>query len=304
MRKKGIVRGQKLSYNAGIENRYKREILALIHKMTTETTREITMLFTGKIADSYFDKIDDSMAMDATLGSSKTRSLSSKSRILLNQLNKKFDLLFQSEAPKMANSMVDSTAKYSKNSINKSLGQISEQFTLKGGPVNKDNQEVAKSMVTENVSLIKSIPDEYFKNITGAVMRSISSGNGLADLVPYFEKTIRATEKPKQGSLEYYDKSVKRRASLISLDQTRKAYTSINKQNLLSAGVKQFEWSHSFGGAHPRESHIRIDGKIFSYDNLESEQASLGVPESDRGLPGYPVNCRCTMIAVLNFDDL
>lgn len=293
MRKKGIVRGQKLSYNAGIENRYKRDILALIHKMTTETTREITMLFTGKIAESYFDKIDDSMAMDATLGSSKTRSLSSKSRILLNQLNKKFELLFSSESKKMANGMVDSTINYSKASLNRSLSQIAKELTIKGNLVTIKNKEVAKSIVTENVSLIESIPEEYFKNITGAVMRSISTGNGLADLVPHMEGVIKKSEKgiKKSGSIEDYNKSVRRRAHLISLDQTRKAYNAINKSELINIGIKQFEWSHSFGGAHPRESHIRIDGHIFSYANLESEQEKLSVPYYDQGLPAFPVNC-------------
>ena len=67
--------------------------------------------------------------------------------------------------------------------------------------------------------LIKSIPEQYFKDVTGSVMRSITTGNGLADLVPEIKK---------------YDGQTERRAKLLALDQTRKAYNSINKQRMQS----------------------------------------------------------------------
>jgi SPP1 gp7 family putative phage head morphogenesis protein len=148
-------------------------------------------------------------------------------------------------------------------------------------------EEVAKASVAENVSLIKSIPEQYFKDITGAVMRSITTGNGLADLVSEIDK---------------YAGQTKRRAENLALDQTRKAYNSINKQRMQAIGVRQFEWIHSGGGQVPRESHLKISGHIFDFDKVEEQQAALGVPERDRGIPGFPVNCRCTMLPVINFE--
>jgi uncharacterized protein with gpF-like domain len=93
-----------------------------------------------------------------------------------------------------------------------------------------------------------------------------------------------------------------RRARNIALDQTRKAYNSIGKLKMQRLGVKQFQWIHSGGGQFPRESHVKISGQIFSFENVEKEQAALGVPEADRGIPGYPVNCRCVMKPVIVFD--
>lgn len=149
-------------------------------------------------------------------------------------------------------------------------------------------EDVAKALIAENVSLIKSIPQQYFKDITGSVMRSITTGNGLADLLPAIKKYNRISE---------------RRVKNLSLDQTRKAYNAVNKQRMQSVGVKQFEWVHSGGGQKPRVSHMKISGMIFNFENLESEQSKLGVPKGDQGIPGYPINCRCTIVPVIKFED-
>ncbi len=69
-----------------------------------------------------------------------------------------------------------------------------------------------------------------------------------------------------------------RRAKNISLDQTRKAYNTINAERLQSLNITHFCWLHSSGSASPRESHLKIDGTVFSFANLEKEQAALGVP--------------------------
>ena len=53
--------------------------------------------------------------------------------------------------------------------------------------------------------------------------------------------------------------------------------------------MRQFEWSHSYGGQSPRESHIKIDGHIFNFETFEAEQAALGVPKEDRGYRGIPL---------------
>jgi uncharacterized protein with gpF-like domain len=47
---------------------------------------------------------------------------------------------------------------------------------------------------------------------------------------------------------------------------------------------------------------LKIDGHVFDFDKLESQQAALGVPPEDQGIPGYPINCRCTMLPVVRFE--
>lgn len=274
------LRGKNLVYNASRQVKYEVALRNLIIKMTKETRREVMKLFNGDTAKEYFKKQKKAEAMDASIGSA--------ARKLMNVLLSKFDRLFSLKAASLAQTMVDGQADASQRTLHSSLKQLSGGLSIKTGIVPEGMEEDAKAIIAENVSLIKSIPQQYFKDITGSVMRSITTGRGLADLVPEVAKYSGQTE---------------RRAKLLALDQTRKAYNQINKQRMVAVGVKQFEWVHSHGGQFPRESHLKIDGHIFSFENLESEQAALSVPAEDRGLPGHPVNCRCTMVPVIEFDN-
>jgi len=215
-------------------------------------------------------------------------SIASQAKILMNALLDKFQQLFNLKALPLASTMLKGAEATSKSTLHASLKKLTGGLSLKTGVVPKGMEDVSKALIAENVSLIKSIPQQYFKDVTGSVMRSITTGHGMADLLPEIKKYKGQTE---------------RRAKNLALDQTRKAYNSINKQRMQSIGVKQFEWVHSGGGQKPRESHIKIDGKTFDFENLESQQAGYGVPKEDQGIPGHPINCRCTMLPVINFED-
>lgn len=274
------LRGTRLNYNAAQQIKYNQQLQKLVNQMLTETKSKIIRLFKTGSSEEYFEQQEIASAMDD--------SISSQARILMNGLTRKFSQLFATKSKPMAENMVNGAAATSKSVLHQSLKQLSGGLSLKTGVVPEGMTDIATASVAENVSLIKSIPAQYFKDITGSVMRSITTGNGLADLTPDINK---------------YAGQTTRRTRNLALDQTRKAYNSINKARLQSLGVKQFEWLHSAGGQYPRKSHIDISGHIFSFENLESEQAALGVPLQDRGIPGHPVNCRCVMGPVINFED-
>jgi SPP1 gp7 family putative phage head morphogenesis protein len=248
--------------------------------MTIESEVKISRLFRKEFSKEYFKQQREASAMDD--------SISSQARILMNYLMGKFSQLFAKKAGTLAQGMVNNATQISKATLHGSLKKLSGGLSLETGVVPEGMEDVATTSVAENVSLIKSIPSQYFTNVTGAVMRSITTGAGLADLMPELSK---------------YSGETSRRVKNLALDQTRKAYNSINKQRMQALGVKQFEWIHSGGGQQPRESHIKISGHIFDFDTLEEEQAALGVPEADRGIPGHAINCKCTMRPVINFDE-
>ena len=273
------LRGTTLRYNAAQQQKYERALKQLVNIMLEETMREIKKLFKSETAKKYFKSQKEAAAMDASIGS--------QARILMNALLARFTQLFSFNARRLAERMTNGAAQTSKTNLHASLKQLSGGLSLKTGIVPKGMEEIAKAIVAENVALIESIPQEYFKNVTGAVMRSITVGHGLADLVPEIKK---------------YDGQTERRAKNLALDQTRKAYNSINKERMQKIGVKQFEWVHSGGGQKPRESHLKINGHVFDFENLEKQQAALGVPPEDQGIPGYPINCRCTMLPVIKFE--
>ncbi len=274
------LRGHDLNYNVSQQEKYEFALRKLIKEMTSEVKEKLVRLFHKELADEYFEQQYEASAMDA--------SLASQARILMNALTAKFNQLFSFKSRTLAERMVNGAAAVSKSSLHTSLKKLSGGLSLKTGVVPKGMEEVAKASIAENVSLIQSIPERYFKDVTGSVMRSITTGNGLADLIPDIKK---------------YEGQTIRRAKNLALDQTRKAYNSINKQRMQAIGVKQFEWIHSGGGQVPRESHLKISGHIFDFENLEAQQAELGVPKKDQGIPGYPVNCRCTMLPVINFEN-
>lgn len=274
------LRGNRLNYNAALQAQYARDIERLIAYMIKQTMHEISNLFNSKTSVEFFKSQEKVAAMDA--------SIASQARILLNKLTKRLTDIFGMKAKTLAERMIKSTLKISKNNLHSSLEQLTGGLSLKTGIVSKGLENVAKASIEENVALIKSIPQEYFKNVTGAVMRSITTGRGIADLIPEIQK---------------YDGQTKRRGRNLALDQTRKAYNSINAQKMQSLNIKQFAWIHSGGGQTPRKSHQKIDGVIFSFENLYAEQAKLGVPESDRGIPGNAINCRCVMQPVIDFEN-
>jgi SPP1 gp7 family putative phage head morphogenesis protein len=263
------LKGNRLSHNASTQEKYASKLHQLVLRMTSQSLKEIQKLFRQQaVADS---------AMDENIGS--------QARILLNALQNKFIKLFGSKAKSLADQMFNNVDKNSKAQLHSSLKKLTGGLSLKTGIVPKGFEDIASATIAENVSLIKSIPQEYFKQVTGSVMRSITEGRGLKDLIPDIQK---------------YDGRTFRRAKNLALDQTRKAYNTINANRLQALKVTQFEWLHSGGGAQPRESHLKIDGKIFSFENLIEEQKAAGVPEQDRGLPSIPPSCKCTMRPIID----
>lgn len=266
---KTTFKGTRLMPPVSVAVRYAGTLSGLVEQMVTETNREVRSLFKSDAAAAHFGQ-------DADMGA--------QARILTNALQQKFAALFARAAKPTAETMVDGAAKASGTALHSSLQQLSGGLSMKThfdtGPL----QSVFRASVAENVSLIKSIASQYMQKVTGAVMRSITTGNGLQDLVPAMQKL--------QGDTH-------RRAELIALDQTRKTFNSVNRGRMQAVGVKKFEWLHSGGGAHPREDHVAMDGNIYSFDKLPVIDPRTG----ERGIPGQAPNCRCTMSPVFDFTD-
>jgi len=261
--------GGALRPNAAVGIKYAARLEKLTRQMIETVRREVLRLFEGPVGRQH-------LGMDA--------SLASQARMLTDKLTRRFEELFAKAAKPMAESMLSGAEKSTKSSLHSSLQQLSGGLSLKTSVMNTPLQEVYKASVAENVALIKSIPAEYLQKVQGSVMRSITTGNGLQDLIP---------------ALEQYEGQTYRRARNIALDQTRKAHNSINKQRMQALGVKKFKWIHSGGGAHPREDHVLMDGQIFDFDNLPVIDKRTG----ERGIPGQAPNCRCSMAPVFAFGD-
>ena len=165
--------------------------------------------------------------------------------------------------------MVKKTNRYATTTFNGIMRSLFDKdkvkqaggFVLKGAAITPEKEEVMKALIYDNVSLITNIQERYFEQITGVVMRSITSGKGVTFI---------------EEELLKYKGMTKRRARNIALDQTRKAYNDINLRNMQDAGVRKAEWVHSGGSQKPRTYHqTRWDG-VSGLDG--------GIPN---GLDGY-----------------
>lgn len=264
-----MLKGTPLALPSSIEAKYSKSLEKITKQMTEYTVRQIKKLYATPHAEKHF-------GMDA--------SIASQARILVNALNKKFDEMFNRASVTLSSSMVNGVDQASKSALAQSMKTLSGGMTVKTNVMSADLHNTVKASIAQNAMLIKSIPQQYLEKIGGAVMRSVTSGQGLADLLPILNK---------------YSDQTERRSKNIALDQTRKAYNSINQDRMKKVGIEKFIWRHSAGGLNPREDHIDLDGKIFSFDDLPVIDKSTG----ERGIPGQAPNCKCFMEPVVVFED-
>jgi SPP1 gp7 family putative phage head morphogenesis protein len=264
------LKGGVLRPSAGVEQEYLQAILPLVRRMCDETRKALTAVFEEHATDS---------AMDG--------NPSSQARITLAALLRKYEQMFNRVARKATKRMIQRTLKHSTVTLGMSLKDIAKDFTLKTDFLHTDRmQEVITAATTEATGLIKLIPQKYISDVQGQVMRSITAGQGLKDLVPYLNAK--------------YDGNVKH-AKWVAMDQTRKSYSNINAARLQAAGVKEFIWLHVGGSQEPRPLHIALSGQKFRFDDPPVIGVMYGVEV--RGKPGDLPRCRCLMRPVLNFGD-
>jgi SPP1 gp7 family putative phage head morphogenesis protein len=268
-------RGSVLSPNAAIEQEYTAVILTLVRRMCDDTKKAMQAVFAGEAAPelSAMDEVGDLPAGTST-----------KARVALNAIMDKYEPLFNRWAKKATKRMMDRTVKNSGITLGMSLRQMSAAVTLDASKITPALMDIINASTTEAVSLIKLIPAKYLTNVQGAVSRSITSGNGLQDLVPFLEKQY-------QGNV--------RHARNVALDQTRKAYNNVNAERMNSIGVTTYEWIHANGSREPRALHIALNGKVCSLQDPPYIGEMYGEPVY--GKPGDLPSCRCRMRPILDF---
>lgn len=119
----------------------------------------------------------------------------------------------------------------------------------------------------ENVSLIKSISDEYFKKIETMVFEGTTTGKRSKSLIQEIREVGKVTEK---------------RARVIARDQTSKINSALNQKRQQNLGVEEYIW-RTASDDRVRESHKSKNGKTFKWSE----------PPKDTGHPGEDIQCRC-----------
>lgn len=292
MKQRNVIKGKPLNFNVGLQKWYVKELIKLVDDLTAEVYEEIKPLY-----KEYKEQI--TFTQDA--------SISSQARIKINSLRDLFEKKFKDRGRIYAERMVRRTNRYANNTFWRMMNDMFKgqeeakkagNFLMKGSIVSPEKEEVMKALIYENTSLITNIQTHYFEQITGAVMRSITSGLGVTHI---------------EDELNKYRGMTKRRARNIALDQTRKAYNDINYRNMQEVGIQKAEWVHSGGSQKPRTYHQTrwdgvsgikdgrpngLNGFIFRLDQLPV----IDLKTDERGKPGDLPYCHCRMAAVVEFD--
>lgn len=270
------LKGKALRGGVTAGARYAKDLDRITLQMIRETEREIRKLLRSDTSRQFF-------AMDA--------SIASQARMLVDRITKKYNKLFAEKARTYTDRMVTDVDRESRTTLGESLNQLSGGLSIKTDILTGELNEVVKATVAENTALIKTVPEEYLGQVRGAMMRSITqpATAGLKGVIEQINDV-----------LDTRARQIRNKAKNVALDQTRKFYNNLNRGRMEAVGLKKFEWVHSGGGQKPRKLHQEVlNGQIFSFDDLPVIDEKTG----ERGIPGQAINCRCTMLPVIEFEN-
>ncbi len=247
--------------NAGIRAEYDRRLMKLIDEMHKSITYWV---------EAAYKKNEPEMAMDA-LPSNELQSAVSK-------LVRRWKRNFNRGADALAEWFAQSVSNRSDAALKKILKDagISVEFTM-----TRAQRDVLNATINENVSLIKSIPNQYLSAVEGAVMRSVSAGRDLGALSKELQSSFGVT---------------RRRAALISRDQNNKATAMLNRARRVELGINKAIWIHSSAGKVPRPSHVKAGRERAEFD---VSQGWYDPHEKKYIQPGELINCRCVSRPVI-----
>ena len=147
-------------------------------------------------------------------------------------------------------------------------------------------EPLLQSHAAENVSLIKTLPNEAFSDIEQDVLRGVRSGDSTATISRQIQERWGTTQA---------------RARVIARDQTAKLTSQLNQNRQRQIGVKRYIWK-DVDDERVRKTHVKRDGEIFEWGKPiqpQLREKGLKVDTID-GHPGEPIQCRCVPIPVLS----
>lgn len=243
--------------NAGLEALYRRKLEKLIADMQASVKWWISAAYKATPPE---------MAQDA----SPAKTLLS----VINRLKKQWQGKFDDEAPNLATWFSTTSKNQADRSFSNSLKKAG--FSVKFA-MTRETNDILQATIGENVSLIKSISEQYFTAIEGAVMRATATGRDVGTLRKEIEETYGVTN---------------RRAALIARDQLSKSTATITRARQQQVGIVRAIWTHSAGGRHPRPSHVAANGRKY----LIAEGCEI---DGEKIFPGEKINCRCVSRVLL-----
>jgi len=195
---------------------------------------------------------------------------------VLKKLGRRWEKKFKELGPKLAEYYAKSADMRSRKQLEQMLYDHGMSVKFK---MTRPMQDVMKASIEEQVKLISNIPQQYFTQVQGAVMRSVQTGRDLNQLSKDLQSRLKIEKK---------------RAALIARDQNNKMTANFVRVRQQELGIKQAIWVHSLGGKVPRPSHKKNDGKPY-----DVEKGWYDPDEGEYIQPGMLINCRCVSRSII-----
>ena len=250
--------------NVGVQMAYQRKLQRLIAQMAASVQWWLKATYRA-----HPPLHTDHMAQDAP-------SAMLALRATLDRLTRHWQGRFDELAPEIARIFATTSTATAQRAMMDAFKRAG--FTVSFKPTARA-MEGLRAVIGENVSLIRSIPEQYLKDVEGQVWRSVAAGGDLQALT--------------NGLTSKYG-IAQRRAETIARDQNNKATAVVENIRRQELGIKQAIWQHSGAGKEPRPEHVKAgrDKLVFDLD----KGAYL---EGKWVLPGQEINCRCTSRSII-----
>lgn len=203
---------RKLSASPGICAACRRAIEGMLREMHKEVFNAVL---------EEYDAAEWRMARDSAWRSPSQR-MEEKLAVLIERWNKRFGNAAMQMAKKYLKRVWSAVRMGRKNAL-------AELGIVKSVNPSRFTSELYQALLSENVSLIKSIPSQYFERVEQNVQRSIAAGGDRAMLIKDLRRNYGVTES---------------RARFIARGQTAKATQTLAESTDRDLGFTHGIWVH------------------------------------------------------------
>ena len=246
------------------ELEYRRKLQDLLHEMQEDVKKELTAYLKKNTAQ---DSDDDTWAQ------------------IMKWLRKKWYKRYDEKSREFAKWITDKTRKRTSAQVMRKLKQMG--MTLKPH-YSKQDKEMIREITSNNVALIKSIPQQYLYTVQQAVNNAFITGFDMQSAT----ETINEILAP-------VDEKSNNRAALLARDQINKTTQQFAIFEAKSVGATKGRWIHVPGKYSSRITHIKMNGQTFNLDD--------GLYDADvhRNVkPGELIYCNCQFETLIpGFDE-
>lgn len=279
--KKRPVKIRPVKSQKGIEADYRKELNRLAKALEIEIRQNVMPLLKNRKEEYTSDGVVDDVIRALSAAKAKFASIAMR---YLPVASRFVNRVSQNNQKRIASG--------AENAVGVNMEHVLQTPELNG---------LLEAETQKNIALIKSIPDEFFKDIEVTIMNGITEGKRWETIA----KEIAGTK----GITSTFGK-LKNRVKLIARNEASNINATLNKRRQEALGIELYEWSGSLD-ERERKNHRAMESKICKWsdptvyaDSIEAattgkwkKRSSIGGVELH---PGHDYNCRCAAIGVIN----